>query len=164
MNRFKNILVAFDGSVDSIHALQVAETLANDNLARFTVAYVHDRPTENNHIAPPIDILSETYVGPGPVPTRPVPTHTNNKQKADEREKTEQVLSSAKSSLLSDIDVNYEVLVGRPARELNIFAKDNKTDLIVTGKRGISGLKKIVMGSVSKKLTNEAACPVLVIK
>ena len=46
MKRFTNILVAFDGSPDSVLALEAAETLAKDNTAHLTVAYAHDDSPE----------------------------------------------------------------------------------------------------------------------
>ncbi|MEM3293340.1 MAG: universal stress protein, partial [Metallosphaera sp.] len=37
-------------------------------------------------------------------------------------------------------------------------------DLIVTGSRGLTGLKKVVLGSVSSSLVNKSSIPVLVVK
>ncbi|MDY0404190.1 universal stress protein [Virgibacillus sp. 179-BFC.A HS] len=48
MKRFKNILVAFDGSPDSVQALEAAETLAKDQQSHLTVAYVHEATNETS--------------------------------------------------------------------------------------------------------------------
>jgi nucleotide-binding universal stress UspA family protein len=37
-------------------------------------------------------------------------------------------------------------------------------DLVVAGTRGMTGLKKLVMGSVSNGLVSHAKCPVLVVR
>src|SRR5690625_1868393 len=166
MSHFKNILVAFDGSLDSIHALKAAETLAKDNQAHLTVAYVHDRSPEGsaNGTTSPKDILSQTYVGPGPAPTRTIHRHMNDKRRNKWMNTPDQVISSAKNTISSRISVKYEILMGNPANQLRLYAKDNKKDLIVIGNRGMNGFKKTVMGSGSRKVTNQADCAVLVIK
>jgi len=42
------------------------------------------------------------------------------------------------------------------------FAAHKKADLIVTGTRGMTGFKKLILGSVSSGLVNHAHCPVLI--
>ncbi len=44
------------------------------------------------------------------------------------------------------------------------YATKEEMDLIVTGTRGVTGFKKIIMGSVSSGLTGHADCPVLVVR
>ncbi|MBC6435836.1 universal stress protein, partial [Nostoc sp. HG1] len=39
-----------------------------------------------------------------------------------------------------------------------------KTDLIIIGSRGLMGMKRIVQGSVSSQVVEEANCSVLVVK
>lgn len=165
MNRFKKILVAFDGSVDSINALKFAETLSKDQQAHLTVAYVHDQSLEGQseeQASLQKDILSKTYVGPGPTPTRTISNNKNQRKKI--KQSPDQVISSAKNTLSSGTNVTYEVLIGKPATEIEIYAKDNQTDLIVVGNRGFQGMKKFLMESVSQKVMNQATCSVLVIK
>src|SRR5690625_2462533 len=162
---FNKILVAFDGSSDSVQALTLAESIAKDKNASLTVAYVYDQSRDKDEESYSTkNALSHTYVGPGPVPTRPVPATKNSNHKRPGKEKAERVLSSARSAITSNIDVTYETLLGKPAHELKVYARDNKIDLIVIGSRGLSGIKKLVMGSVSKKVTEQAECRVLVAK
>jgi len=42
------------------------------------------------------------------------------------------------------------------------FASDKKADLIVVGTRGMTGFKKLILGSVSSGLIGHVLCPVLV--
>lgn len=44
------------------------------------------------------------------------------------------------------------------------FAAEEKVDLILLGSRGLSGPKKLLLGSVSNTVVQEAKCNVLVVK
>jgi nucleotide-binding universal stress UspA family protein len=59
------------------------------------------------------------------------------------------------SSLLARGDATGEILE---------FARQNDTDLIVAGSRGLSRVKGWLMGSVSRKLVYHAGCSVLIVK
>ncbi len=43
------------------------------------------------------------------------------------------------------------------------YAKENDVDLIIMASKGRTGLRRLVMGSVSEKVLREAPCPVLLI-
>jgi nucleotide-binding universal stress UspA family protein len=44
------------------------------------------------------------------------------------------------------------------------YAKNHQVDLIVIGSRGLKGLKKILLGSVSEEVSQKASCQVLIVK
>lgn len=44
------------------------------------------------------------------------------------------------------------------------LAENRKVDLIVIGTRGRTGFRRLIMGSVSSGVVNEANCPVLVVR
>jgi nucleotide-binding universal stress UspA family protein len=48
--------------------------------------------------------------------------------------------------------------------EIVNYAENNHIDLIVTGSRGRTGFKKVLLGSVASGIVTYAHCPVLVIK
>ncbi len=50
-----------------------------------------------------------------------------------------------------------------PARIIEV-AEEKGVDLIVMGSRGISGLKRLFVGSTSDKVTRMAPCPVLIVR
>jgi len=50
------------------------------------------------------------------------------------------------------------------ARAIVDFSEGEQADLIVVGTRGFGGLKRMVLGSVSTGLLNEASCPVIVVR
>jgi nucleotide-binding universal stress UspA family protein len=44
------------------------------------------------------------------------------------------------------------------------FARENRTDLIVVGSKGKSGLEKLFVGSVAAGVLTYTPCPVLVVR
>lgn len=53
---------------------------------------------------------------------------------------------------------------GEPAREIEAAAADLGADLIVTGSRGLSGLQRLLMGSVAHHVLLHSRCSVLVMR
>jgi nucleotide-binding universal stress UspA family protein len=51
---------------------------------------------------------------------------------------------------------------GRPDREIVALAEELGAGLIVVGGRGLGGMKRALMGSVSDSVVRHAPCPVLV--
>jgi nucleotide-binding universal stress UspA family protein len=63
------------------------------------------------------------------------------------------------------VEVQVEVLMGRPSDSILKFATQTKTDLIVIGSHGLRGMKKLAaLGSVSRRVSEEAKCPVMIIR
>jgi len=60
------------------------------------------------------------------------------------------------------VELTTHVLVGHPAEALVRFAQDQGVDLIVVGPRGLSGVRRLLLGSVSAALVRHAPCSVLV--
>ena len=57
-----------------------------------------------------------------------------------------------------------EMVTGDPPQEIIRLANIHKADLIVIGSRGLTGMNRIVQGSVSSEVVSEAPCSVLVVK
>jgi nucleotide-binding universal stress UspA family protein len=74
----------------------------------------------------------------------------------------EKLLQSYQEKL--SIDSELEMVTGDPADEIIRLANIYKADLIVIGSRGLTGMKRIVQGSVSSQVVEEANCSVLVVK
>ena len=64
----------------------------------------------------------------------------------------------------SGINAQRKLLYGHPADQLLNLAEQKKYDLIVVGSRGLTGLRKVFLGSVSNKVACHAPCSVLVIR
>jgi nucleotide-binding universal stress UspA family protein len=64
------------------------------------------------------------------------------------------------------IKVQTEILVAvnSVVKEIVEYAEKQDVDLIVIGTRGMSGLKRILLGSTSSGVVTYAHCPVLVVK
>ncbi len=57
-----------------------------------------------------------------------------------------------------------EIVTGDPATEIVRLAHIHSCDLIVLGSRGLTGMKRILQGSVSSQVLEDAPCSVLVVK
>jgi nucleotide-binding universal stress UspA family protein len=68
----------------------------------------------------------------------------------------------AKSAGLKNVYASDEE--GQPADMILTLAAEYKSDLIVVGRRGMRGLERFLMGSVSTAVINHAKCDVLVVK
>jgi nucleotide-binding universal stress UspA family protein len=70
------------------------------------------------------------------------------------------------SRVLEDegIEVVTHAREGDPAEVLIDVAQEENADLIVVGARGLSGLKRFLLGSVSSKLSHHAPVSVMVVR
>lgn len=57
-----------------------------------------------------------------------------------------------------------KVLEGDPAHEIVKFAKEVNASLIVLGSRGLSTIRRVLMGSVSSRVVQESPIDVLIVK
>ena len=62
------------------------------------------------------------------------------------------------------IDVNTQLVFGDPAFQIVRKAKEGNYQLIIMGSRGLGGIKGLMLGSVSQKVSQLSHCPVLIIK
>ncbi|MCB0279405.1 MAG: universal stress protein [Calditrichaeota bacterium] len=82
------------------------------------------------------------------------------------------ILEETKASLkeMSDemggpeIVIDHAVTVGYPAVEICDYAKQHGHSLIMMPTHGITGIKKLLIGSVAEKVVRLAPCPVIVLK
>ena len=56
------------------------------------------------------------------------------------------------------------VTVGHPAHEIAAFAERHRTDLIVIATHGLTGIKRLLLGSVAERVVHRAPCPVFTVK
>jgi nucleotide-binding universal stress UspA family protein len=61
------------------------------------------------------------------------------------------------------VDVEEHVRAGEPARAIRKFVEENDIDLVVMGSHGRSGLKRVILGSVTEKVLRRTRLPVLVV-
>ena len=62
------------------------------------------------------------------------------------------------------LEADSEVREGDPAQEIVLSARDHGAGLIVVGTRGQTGLHRLILGSVARKVLLHAPCSVLVVR
>ncbi|MBH0177525.1 MAG: universal stress protein [Nitrospira sp.] len=60
--------------------------------------------------------------------------------------------------------VNESMRLGKTADQILTAAKQEKADLIVTGAKGLGAIGRVLLGSVSTRVVQHAACSVLVVR
>jgi nucleotide-binding universal stress UspA family protein len=145
----KRILTAIDGSKPSLKASTFAIDLANKFDAELIVLHVIDPRYKELEIA----------ISPRPGKFKEIATRViENGEKIVEtvRQKATEKNVNVKTDVISDFaSVTQDILE---------YAKVNKVDIIVVGSRGITGFKKLLVGSVASGVVTYANCPVVVVK
>jgi len=145
---FGNILVAFDGSKDSQKAIGLACSLALKFGSELTIVHVFSSPS----------------IGYSATAGMPIPDYKllEDAKKSSAREVLSKGLQLAAHE---GVEAKGELIEAPSVVEALVeFAANRNGDLIVAGTRGMTGFKKIILGSVSAGLVNHAHCPVLIVR
>lgn len=137
----KTILVALDGSELSAQVIQALGELQLSSATKVILSHVIPSTASDVEIA--VDI-----------------PHTR-REDLPYRE-IEKQLQSYQGDLPYQTEI--EIVTGDPAEEIVRLAHIYSCDLIVIGSRGLTGLKRIIEGSVSSQVVADAPCSVLVVK
>jgi nucleotide-binding universal stress UspA family protein len=137
------VVVAVDGSNQSVAAAELAATFARGSTTRLTVVTVV-RPPEGwwgIEGAPPSAAAFAEAVMEG---------------------------SNRLHDLIADIDTGNATIdtveeVGDPATKILEVVDRTGADLLVIGRRGAGLVERMMMGSVADRLAHDAPCPVLVV-
>jgi nucleotide-binding universal stress UspA family protein len=92
-----------------------------------------------------------------------LPTYFRDLQ-TDMRHKMISTLEEKKQKYKNSVRIRTAVLVGRPEHKIVEFANRHNVDLIVMGSRGLKGISRWVMGSVSRTVSERAKCTVMIVK
>src|SRR5262249_25153814 len=83
----------------------------------------------------------------------------------ERRGELEKVLEKAAAELGSSLTrVTRSTPTGNPADAICAAAAAHDADLVVVGARGLGGMMRLLLGSVSEKVLRYARCPVLIVK
>ncbi len=154
--QFSKILVAFDGSEPSLHAVKHAADMAGKNKSDLTILHVID-----SYKYP--YLLSSVVLAP---------TYGSDKFE-EEKKKFEGLMVELKEKLRGefekDVDIENirtDVIEGATSAAATIvdYAEEKGIDLIVVGNRGRTGFKKMLVGSVALDIIKYSHCPVLVVR
>ena len=152
-NFIEKILVATDSSESANKALEIALDLAAKYSAEVVILSV----------VPPISpVIYYSSLGEIAVPPAPIEAYSN-KLKESHGDILTEALKKAKK-IRPDLKVITKLVEGRPAERIVEVAKEGNFDIIVMGSRGLGGIKEFFLGSVSDRVADEAACPVLIVK
>lgn len=137
--RMEKLLVATDGSKFSKSAIREAISLAKTCSSKLIAVSVVTTNVEFEDLVPQVVAKAE----------REVREH----------------LESIKNKALKE-GVDCEIVIHRseePFRDIVNDAAKNKVDMIIIGTHGRTGLKRLMMGSVTAKVIGHAPCKVLVV-
>jgi len=137
----KRIICATDFSDASNYAVPFAVALAKEVGAELFVSHV-------------IDLSAATMYGEAVVDL----TELQNRIKRFAQEETARIIGTEK--------VAWEPLisVGHVADELSRLAQEQNVDLVVAATHGRSGLKRLILGSVTERLMQILPCPLLAVQ
>lgn len=142
---FKKIVVALDGSPSSTKALEAALSMSKSEDSQ--LSFIHVVKEVHPQFAAGEIVLSVTEL--------------NSALRQDGERILQEAEDEAKKS---HVDFSTKLVSGDPAEKILHFAKEEQTELIILGSRGLGTIKEWMLGSVSHKVTQLAECPVLVIK
>jgi len=142
---FSKILVPFDGSVYSIKAFKVALDIAIKQKSKLHV----------------LTCLEKENLGAWYIDKR-----INKKIIQDAKNYAKnQLLKLENLSKNSDVSISIHIEeTSSIAKKIVDFSNSKKINLIVIGSHGHSGFDRMILGSVSNKVSQLAKCPVLITK
>ncbi len=139
----RSILVAYDGSPESDHALAEAADLARLAKAKLTIVGA-------------VPLVSQGFG------TRPPAGETVAQTLAASRNALEAQRAKLEKSGLAGVTV--DLLEGDPVASVVGYVQAHDIDLVVAGTRGLDALGRFFLGSVSDGILHYAHCSVLVVK
>jgi nucleotide-binding universal stress UspA family protein len=147
---YKSIVVGTDGSQTATVAVDHAIELAKTTGATLHVVTAHHK------LSAGMAALGAEHGGPT------FDTNEVNQSIALQSEKIcEVALRSAKDG---GVPAESHVRAGEAADVIVAVAEDVNADLVVIGNRGMSGVKRFVLGSVPNKVSHHCPCNLLIVQ
>ncbi|MBW2633172.1 MAG: universal stress protein [Deltaproteobacteria bacterium] len=149
----KSILVPVDGSEHSGKALTLAVDVAEKYDANLSVLFIasHKIDGDMHHFA--ATEYSHDYI---PKYGRVMREVSENFGKS--------TIKRMINKLKTKVVIKPVVLIGDPAEQIVEYSMNNNFDMVVMGHRGLSDIKGIMMGSVSRKVRQLVECTFVSIK
>jgi nucleotide-binding universal stress UspA family protein len=162
--KFSKILVAIDGSKESMDAAEYAVAITKKhNAALVALQVVPVWFTEEMR-----DYTESNGVSGGAYITSIKGIIKSYRLEAEEKwfNKIRQMGKEKGNGIDTTINLSSDVIVPNKSiiAEIVDYAENNNIDLIVIGTRGRSGVRRLLLGSVASGVVTYAHCPVLVIK
>lgn len=157
----ERILIVTDGSVHSQRAM--------DYLGKFPIPDLTE--VHALHVLPPMPspaLIARSWPA-GSESMAPVPSYETEEMLAKQAEEEERIGAALLAESVETLG-NYGIgaksvlLRGDAATEIIEYANQNQIGLIVAGSRGLSQMRRLLLGSLSRKLVHYAGCSVLIVK
>jgi nucleotide-binding universal stress UspA family protein len=155
---YSKILVPYDGSKYAEKALNKAVNLAK--LIKGSEIII-------------LNVIEEILTPPLVFPTRirhyktgedtTLSTYFRDLQ-TDMRYKMINTLEKIKQKYEKSVKIRTVVLVGLAEDKIVEFANRQNVDLIVMGSKGLKGMTRLLMGSVSRNVSEKAKCSVMIVR
>lgn len=150
LGELQNVLIALDGSPDSLEALRFLASLS---------------------LGPSVNTCLLNVVEPVRIP-RSAPQFIRARLRRaaaaleqERRTQAEAMLSRAAATAGGrEQAVELRVTTGTPGEAIVQAAKQGGSGLVVVGARGLGVVERLLLGSVSEKVLHDARCPVLIVK
>lgn len=142
---FSRIAVAYDHSYLGQKALETAMKLVKQDsrIELDVITVVHYSPTAD---------MFSTYSAPKAL-------------RQDLLASTKRIMDEVKEKLNGLPNRTRTIILeGDPASMIIEFVKQNNSDLLVMGSRGLSGMKEVFLGSVSHHVVQKSPCPIYIVK
>lgn len=139
----QKILLAFDGSENSMKAADYAVKLAKAENAQVEIVYVRETVTSYSS-----RVIYDAV-----------------QMEKDLIEDAERIIAQGISKFKNS-DVNYitKIITGDPAEAICDEAEQNEITEIIIGSRGMNPVSRFFVGSVSLKVLTHAHCTTLIVK
>jgi nucleotide-binding universal stress UspA family protein len=139
----QKILLAFDGSKDSMKAADYALKIAKANNAQIEIVFVRESVTSHSS-----RVIYDTA-----------------EMEKELIENAEKIIAQGVAKF-KDSGVMYttKILTGDPAEAICDEAKNSGITEIVIGSRGMNGVSRFFVGSVSLKVLTHAHCTTLIVR
>jgi nucleotide-binding universal stress UspA family protein len=156
---FHKILVAIDGSDVSLQAFEQAVALAAATQAKLMLLHVLS-PFDEAYPSPVFPSVDGIYPG---IHTEAVKVYMSQWQ-SYEQKGLDMLRSQTAIATEAGVATEFSQNVGNPGRSICEVARTWEADLIMIGRRGLSGLSELFMGSVSNYVLHHATCSVLTVQ
>lgn len=138
---YNNILLAADGSENSLRATEEAIKIASlSDKCVIEVVAVADFSQSKNEVL-----------------------HSQGKEEL-ELSRRKKLLSIEEKLKVNNLSYKIKILHGEPGPTIVDYANKEKFDLVIVGSRGLNSVQEMVLGSVSHKIAKRVQCPVLIVK
>lgn len=152
LREVRRIVIGFDGSAYSRRAMELIASLNPPRGGRVSLLTA----AEIMHVPSQALVLADTRMAVAAEVTRINVERLAQARKALDR--------ATKTLTATGWKVDGVVTRGAPLRDLLAMVANTRADLLVVGARGVSGVRRLLLGSVAEGALNRSPVPVLIVR